>query len=85
MGNALHVIFHYFIVTHAGVVHVEYLLLHKGDVNNVLPTAITYRSVPQYGYCVSCRCTMWCVSQYTGCPALLIMMMVMMMIYQVTP
>ena len=35
------------------MVRVERLLLHKGDANNVLPTAIAYRSVPRYGYCVS--------------------------------
>ena len=40
MGNVLHVIFRYFIDTQAGVVHVERLLLHKGDANNVLPTAL---------------------------------------------
>ena len=56
MGNVglLHAIFHYFIDTQAGVVRVERLLLHKGDANNVLLTAIAYRSVPRYGYCVSC-------------------------------
>ena len=52
MGNVLHVIFHYFIETQVGVVRVECLLIHKGDANNVLPTAIAYRSVPRYGYCV---------------------------------
>ena len=40
--NVLHVIF-------------RYLLLHKGDANNVLPTGIAYRSVQRYGYCVSDR------------------------------
>ena len=54
MGNVRHVIFRYFIDTQAGVVCVVCLLLHKGDVNNVLPTAIACRSVQQYGYCVSC-------------------------------
>ena len=54
MGNVLHVIFHYFIDTQAGVVRVERFLLHKGDDNNVLPAAIAYRSVLRYGYCVSC-------------------------------
>ena len=54
MGNVLHVIFRYFIDTHSGVVRVERVLLHKGDANNVLPNAIAYRSVPRYGYCVSC-------------------------------
>ena len=44
------VIFHYFIDIQAGVVRVERLLLHKGVVNNVLPTAIAYHSVPQSGY-----------------------------------
>ena len=52
MGNVLRDIF-YFIDTQAGVVHVERLLVHKGDANNVLPTAIIYHSVPRYGYCVS--------------------------------
>ena len=36
------------------MVRVECLMLHKGDANNVLPTAIAYRCVPRYGYCVSC-------------------------------
>ena len=36
------------------MVRIEHLLLHKGDANNVLSTAIAYRSVPRYGYCVSC-------------------------------
>ena len=54
MENVLHVVFRYFIDTQAGVVRVERLLLHKGDANSVLPTAIAYRSVPRYGYCVSC-------------------------------
>ena len=40
--------------TQAGVVRVERLLLHKGDANNVFPTVIANRSVPRYGYCVSC-------------------------------
>ena len=52
MGNVLHVIFRYFIDTRVGVVCVERLLLHKGDVNNVLLTAIAYHSVLRYGYCV---------------------------------
>ena len=52
VGNVLHVIFRYVIDTQAGAVLVERLLLHKGDSNNILP--IAYRSVPQYGYCVSC-------------------------------
>ena len=39
------------------MVRVERLLLHKGDANNVLLTAIAYRSVPRYGYCVSCTDT----------------------------
>ena len=42
MGN-IHIIFNYFIDTQAGVVRVERLLLHKGEANNVLPTAIVYR------------------------------------------
>ena len=54
MGNVLHVIFRYFIDTQAGVIGIERLLLHKCDANNVLPTAIAYRCVPRYGYCVSC-------------------------------
>ena len=54
MGNVLHVIFCYFIDTQASVVRIERLVLHKGDANNVLSTAIAYRSVPRYGYCVSC-------------------------------
>ena len=54
MGNVLHVIFRYFIDTQAGVARVERLLLHKSDASNVLLTAIAYRSVPRYGYCVSC-------------------------------
>ena len=54
MGNVLHVIFHCFIDTQTGVVRVERLSLHKGDVNNVLPTAIAYHIVPRYRYCVSC-------------------------------
>ena len=59
MGNVLPVIF-YFIDKQAGVVRVERLLLHKGDSNNVLPTAIAYRSVPRYEYCVSCTVpTLW--------------------------
>ena len=66
MGNVLHVIFRYFIDTQAGVVHVERLLFHKVDANNVLPTAIAYCSVPRYRYCVSC--TVPCVSRYTGEP-----------------
>ena len=53
-GNVLHVIFRYFIDTQAGAVRDERLLLHKSDASNVLPTAIAYRSVPRYGYCVSC-------------------------------
>ena len=53
MENVLHIIFRYFIDIQAGVVSVE-RLFHKGDANNVLPTAIAYRSVPRYGYCVSC-------------------------------
>ena len=60
MGNVLHVIFRYFIDTRVGVVRDECLLLHKGDANNVLPTAVAYRSVPRYGYCVSR--TVRCVS-----------------------
>ena len=39
-------------------------MIHKGDANNILPTAIAYRSVPRYGYCVSC--TIPCVLRYTG-------------------
>ena len=54
MGNVPHVIFRYFMDTQAGVVRVERLLLLKGEANNVLPTATAYRSVPRYGYCVSC-------------------------------
>ena len=54
MGNVLHVIFRNVIDTQVGVVRVARLLLHKGDANNVLPTAIAYRSVQRYGYCVSC-------------------------------
>ena len=45
MWEMYYVIFHYFIDTQVGVVHAEHLLLHKGDANNVLPTAIAYRSV----------------------------------------
>ena len=41
-----YIIFRYFIDTQAGVVRVERLLLHKGDANNVLLTAIAYHSVP---------------------------------------
>ena len=48
------------------MVRVERLLHHIGDANNVLPTAIAYRSVPRYGYCVSCTyCIARCVSRYT--------------------
>ena len=54
VGNVLHVISCYFIDTQAGVVHIERLLLHYGDTNIVLSTAIAYRSVQRYGYCVSC-------------------------------
>ena len=36
------------------MVRVERLLLYKGDANNVFPSAIAYRSVPRYEYCVSC-------------------------------
>ena len=49
MGNVLHVIFRYFIDTQAGVVLVEHLLLHKGDANNVLPTAIAYCCIRDTG------------------------------------
>ena len=74
VGNVLHVIFRYCIDTQAGVVRVERLLLHKGDVNNVLPTAIAYRSVPRYGYCVSCSvpCSVYCETPVHLCivPAL---------------
>ena len=48
MGNVLHVIFRYFIDTPTGVVRFERLLLHKGDANNVLPTAFAYHSVSLY-------------------------------------
>ena len=75
MGNVLHVIFHYFIDTQAGVVRVERLLLHKGDMNNVLPTAITYRSVPRHGYCKwrTVTCGVYCDTPVHQCinPALL--------------
>ena len=54
MGNVLHVIFRNVIDTQVGVVRVERLLIHKGDASNVLPTAIAYRIVPRYEYCVSC-------------------------------
>ena len=65
MGNVLHVIFRYFIDTQAGVVRVECVLLHKGDTNNVLPTAIAlYRDtdivhhVPYRAVCIAIhRCT----------------------------
>ena len=53
MGNVLLVIFLYFIETQVGVVRIECLLLHKGEANNVSPTAIAYRSVPRYEYFVS--------------------------------
>ena len=49
MRNVLHAIFCYDIDKQAGVVRVERLLLHNGDANNVLPTAVAYRSVPRYG------------------------------------
>ena len=56
MGNVLHVIFCYFIDTQAGVVHVEHLLLQKGDVN-VFPTAIALYRDTDIVYC-----TVRCVS-----------------------
>ena len=57
MGNVLHVISCYFIDTQAGVVHVEHLLLQKGDVNNVFPTAIALYRDTDIVYC-----TVRCVS-----------------------
>ena len=60
----------------AGVVRVERLLLHKGDANNVLPSAIAYRSVSRYGYCISCTvpCGVYCDTPVHRCivPALVI-------------
>ena len=40
--------------TQAVVVRIDHILLHKGDMNNVLPTIIAYRSVPRFRYCVLC-------------------------------
>ena len=73
MGNVLHVIFCYFIDTQEGVVRVErliffasQLLLHKGDANNVLPTAIAYCCVRDTGivyrvpYRAVCTVIRWC-------------------------
>lgn len=48
MWETYYVIFRYFINTYAR------LLLHKGDANDVLPTAIAYHSVLQYVCCVLC-------------------------------
>lgn len=50
--------------TQAVVVRIDHILLHKGDMNNVLPTIIAYRSVPRFRYCVpySAMCIVihWC-------------------------
>ena len=53
MGNVLHVTFHYFIDTQAGVVCVECLLLHKRDKTKFC-LLLLHRSVPQHGYFVPC-------------------------------
>ena len=54
-----HVRFRYFIDTQVGVVRIERLLIHNDDSNNVLSTAIAYRSVSRYGYCVPYRAVVY--------------------------
>ena len=76
MGNVLRVLFRCFIDIQSGVVRLERLLIHKSDANNVLPTAIAYRSLPPYGYCVLCtaRCGVYGDTPVHRCivPALVI-------------